>query len=47
MNYTSLKCIAASSIIKNNIPYENQIPKTLEEFVQLHKVWVSRPAIEM
>lgn len=40
MNYTTLKCIAASSIVKNNIPYENQIPKTLEEFVKLHKVWV-------
>ncbi|XP_055321771.1 protein fem-1 homolog C isoform X2 [Sitodiplosis mosellana] len=37
INYTSLKCIVASTIIKNRIHYKNQIPKTLEEFVQLHE----------
>lgn len=37
MNYTSLKCMAASAIIKNKIQYKNEIPKTLEEFVQLHQ----------
>lgn len=37
MNYTTLKCMAATAIIKRNIPYRNQIPKTLEDFVQLHK----------
>lgn len=37
MNYTSLKCIVASTIIKHRIQYKNQIPKTLEDFVQLHE----------
>lgn len=37
INYTSLKCIVASTIIKNRIQYKNQIPKTLELFVQLHE----------
>lgn len=37
INYTSLKCIVATSIIKNRIQYKNQIPKTLEEFVEMHE----------
>lgn len=37
MKYSSLKCIAASAIIKYKVPYCDQIPKTLEEFVELHR----------
>ena len=37
MGYTTLKCLAATVITKYKIPYRNQIPKTLEEFVRLHE----------
>lgn len=37
MNYTSLKCLAATVITEYKIPFRNQIPKTLEEFVKLHQ----------
>lgn len=36
MKYTSLKCLAATEIVKYKIPYKNQIPKTLEDYVRLH-----------
>lgn len=36
LNYVTLKCLCATTVIKHNIPYENQIPKTLETFVKLH-----------
>lgn len=37
INYTTLKCLAATVITKYKIPYRNQIPKTLEDFVKLHQ----------
>lgn len=37
MNYTTLKCLAATVITKYKIPYRNQIPRNLEEYVRLHE----------
>lgn len=37
INYTNLKCMCASLIIKEGIRYEGQIPKTLENFVKSHE----------
>ncbi|KAL3269583.1 hypothetical protein HHI36_008647 [Cryptolaemus montrouzieri] len=37
LNYISLKCLCATAICRNRIPYINQIPKTLEQFVHLHE----------
>lgn len=35
-NYTTLKCLATTTVVKYRIPYKNQIPKTLERFVEHH-----------
>ncbi|XP_034031570.1 protein fem-1 homolog B [Thalassophryne amazonica] len=32
----SLKCLAARAVLQHQITYRNQIPKTLEEFVEFH-----------
>ncbi len=32
----SLKCLAARAVRIYNISYQNQIPRTLEEFVKFH-----------
>ncbi|CAG9821966.1 unnamed protein product [Phaedon cochleariae] len=37
LNHLTLKCFCATVIAKYKIPYKNQIPKTLEKFVKLHK----------
>ncbi|XP_050517602.1 protein fem-1 homolog CG6966 isoform X2 [Diabrotica virgifera virgifera] len=37
LQYLSLKCVCATVIATNKIPYTNQIPKTLEQFVKLHE----------
>jgi ankyrin repeat protein len=37
LNHVNLKCLCASVISKFQIPYKNQIPKTLESFVKLHE----------
>jgi hypothetical protein len=37
LNYTTLKCMAATIIARYRIPYRNQIPKTLENFVRIHE----------
>ncbi|XP_072398856.1 protein fem-1 homolog A-like [Diabrotica undecimpunctata] len=37
LQYLSLKCVCATVICKNKIPYTDQIPKTLEHFVKLHE----------
>ncbi|XP_065371653.1 protein fem-1 homolog A [Calliphora vicina] len=37
MNYINLKCLAATIISKYRIPYRNQIPKCLENFVKDHE----------
>ncbi|CAG9858850.1 unnamed protein product [Phyllotreta striolata] len=37
LNYLTLKCMCATVICKYKIPYANQIPKTLEQFVKLHQ----------
>ncbi|BES96833.1 sex-determining protein fem-1 [Nesidiocoris tenuis] len=36
LNYTSLKCMAASAVIKYKVSYAGQIPATLETFVNYH-----------
>ncbi|XP_054726310.1 protein fem-1 homolog A [Anastrepha obliqua] len=37
MNYVNLKCLTATIISKYKIPYRNQIPKLLEDFVKQHE----------
>lgn len=37
MNFINLKCLSATIINKYRIPYRNQIPKSLEEFVRQHE----------
>ncbi|TMW43461.1 hypothetical protein DOY81_011460 [Sarcophaga bullata] len=37
INYINLKCLAATVISKYRIPYRNQIPKSLENFVRDHE----------
>ncbi|CAD6993657.1 unnamed protein product [Ceratitis capitata] len=37
MKYMNLKCLAATIISKYKIPYSNQIPKMLEDFVKQHE----------
>ncbi|CAG9768764.1 unnamed protein product [Ceutorhynchus assimilis] len=37
INCTSLKCLCATKIVKSKIPYEGQLPFTLEQFMKLHK----------
>ncbi|RZC37495.1 Fe hyd lg C, Ank 2 and/or zf-C3HC4 3 domain containing protein [Asbolus verrucosus] len=37
LDYVNLKCLCANVISKFQIPYKNQIPKTLEYFVKLHE----------
>ncbi|XP_017474251.1 PREDICTED: protein fem-1 homolog C [Rhagoletis zephyria] len=37
MNYMNLKCLSATIISKYKIPYRDQIPKLLEEFVKQHE----------
>jgi hypothetical protein len=37
MNYLTLKCLAATCVVKYRIPYKNLIPKTLEQFVHDHQ----------
>lgn len=37
-NYSTLKCFAATVIVRYRIPYKNgQLPVTLEEFVRIHE----------
>lgn len=36
MNYLSLRCLAASVIMKCKVPFKHEIPETLVSFVQLH-----------
>ncbi|XP_014255354.1 protein fem-1 homolog CG6966 [Cimex lectularius] len=36
INYTTLKCLSASAVVRYNIPYQGQIPVTLETFVNFH-----------
>ncbi|KAL1138298.1 hypothetical protein AAG570_009986 [Ranatra chinensis] len=36
VKYTSLRCLAATAVCKYNIPYEGQVPSTLETFVGYH-----------
>lgn len=37
LNYITLKCLCATTISKYKIPYLNQVPKTLEYFIQQHE----------
>lgn len=37
MKYMSLKCLCSTIIARFGIPYRNQIPRTLEEFVKRHE----------
>lgn len=36
-NYSSLKCSAATVIVRYKIPYRGQLPQTLERFVRIHE----------
>ena len=36
MNHLTLKCLAAQVIQANNISYDHQVPKALEDFIKLH-----------
>lgn len=38
LDFISLKCLCSNTIVKYNLPYQNQIPKTLECFVKLHEI---------
>lgn len=38
MKYITLKCLAASTIVKYKVMYHQQIPSTLERFVELHEI---------
>ncbi|XP_055627199.1 protein fem-1 homolog C [Toxorhynchites rutilus septentrionalis] len=37
VNYMTLKCLCATVITKFGIPYRNQVPRTLEDFVRWHE----------
>ncbi|XP_053669873.1 protein fem-1 homolog C [Anopheles nili] len=37
VNYLPLKCLCSTVIVRFGIPYRNQIPRTLEEFVKRHE----------
>lgn len=37
LNYITLKCLCATVISKNKIPYVNQVPRTLVHSIQLHE----------
>ncbi|XP_075238445.1 ankyrin repeat protein mann-cup isoform X1 [Lycorma delicatula] len=37
VNYISLRCLAATAIVKNQIPYIGEIPATLQVFVGFHE----------
>lgn len=37
VNYVTLRCLAATAVCKYKIPYEGQIPATLETFVKFHE----------
>ncbi|GAB0097965.1 Protein fem-1 homolog CG6966 [Sergentomyia squamirostris] len=36
VKYTSLKCLAARTIQKHRIPYRNEVPRALYEFIESH-----------
>lgn len=36
ISYSSLKCLAATAVVQYQIPYQGQIPATLETFVNFH-----------
>lgn len=38
VKYVTLRCLAATAVIKYKIPYVGQVPTTLENFVQYHEM---------
>ena len=36
LHYTTLKCLAARVVADNRVPYKEEIPEILEEFIQAH-----------
>lgn len=36
LHYTTLKCLAARVVAKHGVPYKEEIPSILEEFIQAH-----------
>lgn len=36
MNYLSLKCLASRTIVKHGLKYQDEIPKSLVDFVEMH-----------
>lgn len=45
LQYTTLKCLAARVITSYNLPYKNEIPSMLEDFVEAHGNYRPSPAI--
>ena len=36
LQYLTLRCLAASVIVQNHLPYKREIPTVLEEFIEAH-----------
>jgi len=36
LNHMTLQCLAARVIVENQIHYKNEIPQSLEDFIQIH-----------
>lgn len=36
LQYTTLRCLAASAIVANKVPFESEVPLMLEEFIKAH-----------
>lgn len=36
LQYLTLRCLAASVVARNRLPYKREIPTMLEEFIEAH-----------
>ncbi len=36
LHFTTLRCLAAAAISKHSLPYKREVPKMLEDFVEVH-----------
>jgi len=36
LHYTTLRCLAATAIVKHSLPYKGEVPSMLEDFVEAH-----------
>lgn len=37
LKYVSLKCLAATAVIRHNVPFKGNVPATLETFLAFHQ----------